>query len=249
MPVHDWTRVDAGIFHAFRTAWLPHLQEALNQGLLPDGFYALAEQHAGLAIADILTLNSGPVRDAQNPPSAGTVAIADAPPKVARHQTVDISLLNRQRTLAIRHVSGHELVAMIEIVSPANKDRARSVRVFAEKAVDALEAGVHLLIVDLLPPGPHDPQGMHAAILRELGPANEPYDLPADQPLTLASYSAALMTNIYIEQVAPGATLPEMPLFLDPRRYINVPLEATYLAAYKGMPAFWRDVLEKTPPG
>jgi len=39
-------------------------------------------------------------------------------------------------------------------------------------------------------------------------------------------------------------TLIDMPLFLNPDRYIYVPLEATYLAAYHGMPAFWREVLE-----
>lgn len=35
-----------------------------------------------------------------------------------------------------------------------------------------------------------------------------------------------------------------MPLFLYPERYINVPLEPTYLVAYQGMPAFWRGVIE-----
>jgi hypothetical protein len=46
MPVHDWTRVDAGTFHAFHTSWLAHLMEALNAGLLPRGYYALSEQVA-----------------------------------------------------------------------------------------------------------------------------------------------------------------------------------------------------------
>jgi hypothetical protein len=39
-----------------------------------------------------------------------------------------------------------------------------------------------------------------------------------------------------------------MPLFLHSDRYINVPLESTYLASYRGMPAFWRDVLEGRQP-
>ena len=60
MPVHDWTRVEAGIFHAFHVAWIPELQKTLNGGLLPEGYYALAEQHAGRAIADVLTLHASP---------------------------------------------------------------------------------------------------------------------------------------------------------------------------------------------
>src|SRR5258708_39900981 len=56
MPVHDWTRVDAGTFHGFHTAWLTHLSETLNGGRLPKGYYALPEQHGGRLIADVLTL-------------------------------------------------------------------------------------------------------------------------------------------------------------------------------------------------
>jgi hypothetical protein len=48
MPVHDWTRVEPGSFHAFHSAWVGEIQKALNGGLRPSGFYALAEQHAGL---------------------------------------------------------------------------------------------------------------------------------------------------------------------------------------------------------
>ena len=47
MPVHDWTRVDAGVFHDFHSSWIIHLKEALNAGLLPGDYYAQAEQHAG----------------------------------------------------------------------------------------------------------------------------------------------------------------------------------------------------------
>jgi hypothetical protein len=40
-----------------------------------------------------------------------------------------------------------------------------------------------------------------------------------------------------------------MPLFLNRERYVGLPLESTYQAAYQGMPAFWCEVLEaKSPP-
>jgi len=50
------------------------------------------------------------------------------------------------------------------------------------------------------------------------------------------------------EHFAIGSPLAEMPLFMRPDRHINVPLEPTYQAAYRGMPAFWRDVLEGRSP-
>jgi hypothetical protein len=43
MPIHDWTRVDAGIFHAFHHDWITYISSALNRGLLPPRFYALPE--------------------------------------------------------------------------------------------------------------------------------------------------------------------------------------------------------------
>src|SRR5262249_17981173 len=159
MPVHDWTRVEAGIFHGFHTMWTVALNNALNAGLLPPGYYALPEQHAGRAIADILTphTSTDPGVAPWLPPDQGGIAVAEAPPRVHRKQSVELAPLTRRRSLAIRHVSGHHLVALIEIVSPANKDRAGSIEELVEKAAAALEHGIHLLLVDLFPPGPHDP--------------------------------------------------------------------------------------------
>jgi hypothetical protein len=68
--------------------------------------------------------------------------------------------------------------------------------------------------------------------------------LPTDKPLTLAAYVATALPEAWIEPLAVGGTLPDGPLFLQPDRHINVPLEATYQAAYRGVPAYWRGVLE-----
>ena len=250
MPVHDWTRVEAGIFHAFHVAWVPEIQKALNSGLLPEGYYALAEQHAGRSIADVLTLHVSPDSSEPLPLSPATrgIAVAEAPPRVRRKRTIELAALSRRRSLAIRHVSGHRLIALVEIVSPANKDRASHVEQFAAKAVDALDAGVHLLLVDLFPPGPHDPQGIHGILHDRLQEPDEPYDLPAGEPLTLAGYAAGPQVDVYLEHLAVAAALPDMPLFLRPDTYVPVPLELTYQAAYQGMPAFWRAVLEGRAP-
>ena len=251
MPVHDWTRVEAGIFHDFHVGWIPEIRKVLNGGLLPEGFYALAEQHAGRSIADVLTLHASEPPAVPFPPplppATGGIAVAEAPPQVRRRQTIDQAALIRRRSLAIRHVSGHRLVALIEIVSPANKDRPRHVEDFAAKAVSALEVGVNLLVVDLFPPGLNDPHGLHGIIVQRLEESDEPYDLPAETPLTLASYAAGPQVEVYLEHFAVGTVLSDMPLFLRPDRYVNVPLESTYQAAYQGMPAFWRAVLEGRP--
>jgi hypothetical protein len=118
--------------------------------------------------------------------------------------------------------------------------------VFVTKAVEALDLGVHVLLLDLLRPGAHDPRGMRAAVWNEFDEG--PHDLPALEPLTLASYAAGPPVNAYLEHLAVGGALPEMPLFLSPDRYVPVPLEATYQAAYRGVPRFWREFLEGHRP-
>ena len=174
--------------------------------------------------------------------------MAEPSPRVRRGQTVEPAALARRRTLEVRHVSGHRLVALVEVVSPANKDRPQTVEDFAAKAVSALDVGVHLLLLDLFPPAPYDPEGMHGIIRQRLAQSDESYDLPDDEPLTLASYAAGPQVEVCLEHLAVGAALPEMLLFLRADRYINVPLEPTYQEAYRGMPAFWRDVLEGRSP-
>jgi hypothetical protein len=48
----------------------------------------------------------------------------------------------------------------LEIVSPGNKSGKAALARFVEKTVDFLEAGVHVLVVDLFPPSVRDPQGI-----------------------------------------------------------------------------------------
>jgi hypothetical protein len=236
MPVHDWSRVDAGALHAFHTAWITHLSEALNGGVLPSGYYALPEQHMGRFIADVLTLQ------APAPIEGGGLAVAESQPKVRRKLSASSAARGRGRTLTIRHVSGNRIVALVEIVSPANKDRRSHVEEFIDKAEIALLHGINLLLVDLFPPGAHDPHGMHGELWERFD--DEPYVPPADEPLTLASYVAGPRPDAYEEPLAVGSPLAEMPLFLNPDRYVNVPLETTYLAAFRGLPAFLREALE-----
>src|SRR5690242_10795770 len=120
MPVHDWTRVDAGTFHAFHTRWISEIMGALNTGLLPEGYYAMAEQVATRMQTDVLTLRA-PLPALRPVPDAGGVAVAVAPPSAQMIARPDPSRKPRRvgrrgRHLVIRHISGHQVVALIEIV-------------------------------------------------------------------------------------------------------------------------------------
>ena len=65
--------------------------------------------------------------------------------------------------------------------------------------------------------------------------------MPADKSLTLA----AEPKTAYVQPIEVGDAMPPMPLFLTADYYVNVPLEATYQAAYAGEPRFYRSLLEQ----
>ena len=91
MPIHDWSRVPAGLFHHFHQHWAVSICDALNAGRLPKGYSALIDH------------------------------VATAPPKTrfvsqASDEDIDAARANR---IAIHHPLG-DVVAIIEIVSPGN---------------------------------------------------------------------------------------------------------------------------------
>lgn len=140
------------------------------------------------------------------------------------------------------------MVSAIEVVSPGNKAGKRDVREFVAKAADFLRRGINLLVVDPFPPGPQDPQTLHKLIWDEFD-EGLPFELPADEPLLLASYRAAVplvefTPEAFIEPIGVGAELPEMPVWLDADFYVNLPLERTYRAAWDVCPADFRHFVE-----
>jgi hypothetical protein len=245
MTVHDWTRVSAGTFHHFHNLWIGDLCKALNSGLLPADYYAMGEQIAQDVAPDVLTLQVPEWRDQPSGTPAGATAVAEAPPAVSVATRLDreaVLYARRRRTLVIRHVSGHRIVALLEIISPGNKSSRQEWERLLDKLTGALSQGYHLLVVDLFPPGPLDPEGIHGALVEAL--VGGEYEMNADKPLTLAAYAAGATVDAYVEPISVDDPLPDMPLFLDPRWYVNVPFQATYAAAWSGMPSVWKQVLE-----
>jgi len=241
MPIHDWTKVSAGIYHHFHEGWIIHLAEALNQGILRRPYYALAEQVAGDINPDVLTLSQKD-RSRSDPHTHGTTALAEVPPKVSYTQSMELhAYVRKQHALVIRHSSKDRIIAIFEAVSPGNKSSRRELNRFLKKAAATLVQGIHLTFVDLFPPGRYDPQGIHTALCERLEAGMEP--LPFDKPFIAASYSAGRITEAFVESLAVGDSLPEMPLFLDPGHYVKLPLELAYQAAYLGLAEVWRDVL------
>jgi hypothetical protein len=243
MPVHDWTRVSDGTFHDFYYSWVLEIKRALKRGLLPKGYYVMAEQFGGdLGAPDVLTLQAAGTQPESEGPLPGTATLTESPPVVHARTTIPRDSYARlQRTLVIRHTSNDRIVAMIEVLSPGNKSSRHALRSLLDKAVAALDAGVHLLLVDVHPPGPRDPHGIHGAVLNEIG--TEEYVLGRERPLTVAAYIGGAVVQAFVDHFAVGeAILPGL-LFLTRENYVRVPLEATYLAAWEDVPPQYQEVL------
>jgi hypothetical protein len=246
MPMHDWTRVEAGIFHAFHHEWISEISRDLNRGLLPETYYALPEQVTAGFGPDVLT-PQGQASDENSSAmdAGGTVATTTlkARPETRIIAESEAEFYRRKKSsIVVRHVSGDRIVAMLEIMSPGNKSNQHAFQAFVDKACELLEHRIHLLVIDPFPPGPRDPNGIHAAIWEQI--EDDPFHPPADEPLMLAAYECDLTMRAYIETTAVGQLLPEMPLFLEPNGCIMVPLEQTYSTAFAVMPRRWQTVLE-----
>ena len=229
MPIHDWTRAPAGLFHHFHQRWSVAICDGLNDGRLPEGYYALLEQHAVGVVPDVLTLPDAP-------PSARFVSRAGE----------DDVYAARANRVAVRSPAG-QVVAVIEIVSPGNKNSRHAVRSFVEKSLELLRRGVHLLVADLFPPSPRDPQGLHPLIWGEI--REEPFALPPDKPLTLAAYDAGPPVTAYVEPAAVGEPVPDMPVFLDADTYVRAPLEASYQETWSRCPREFREAVVTSARG
>jgi len=208
MPMHDWTKVSAGVYHNFRYLWLASIMDRLNAGLLPKGLFAMAEQGVDDPEDDLTMTDQ--------------LWYARKSNRIAIHRGIDT------------------VVAVIDIVSPGNKESNRSFRDFATKSATLIRNGVYLCVIDPFPPGPFDPQGLHQAIWLEA--FGRPEDEPHPKPLRVVSYDANSVPNAYFQSLAVGEFSPVMPLFIDAGNHIMVPLEETYQATWNVLPIELREV-------
>jgi hypothetical protein len=126
---------------------------------------------------------------------------------------------------------GARLAAVVELISPANKDRPDRRRAFAAKCVAYLQRGVGLINVDIVT---ESRANLHNDVLELLGHA--PAAMPADVHLYAAAYHPtrrgdANLLDLWPEPLTVGQPLPLLPLALRGAFRVPVDLEATYTEA------------------
>ena len=138
MPIHDWTRVQSGLFHEFHQSWSVRIKDALN-GALPKGYYALVEQKVDGPEPDVIAVEMK-TRGKGEPPRGATATLE--PPKTAltAHVAPDaVRYARKANRISIRHPLG-------DVVAVDCDTKARTVTLTGKNmdlsaVADALHAG------------------------------------------------------------------------------------------------------------
>lgn len=233
MPLHDWTRATDNVFHNFHVHWIVELGDALNSGLLPEGYLARAEEYLGPFPADVLALETG---SGGTPPSLGG-ASGLVPTTTIAPAHLDVW---RQRRIAIFSARDERRVAVIEVVSPGNKDSERRASQFRDKVLECLGSGLHVLLLDVLPATRPAP-GFGAAVAETLGSPSAPREGRCVTSFEVQPQPPVV--RVYHQPFALGAALPSAPLFLEVGRHVTVPLDDTYARSFARLPRVDRERL------
>jgi hypothetical protein len=221
MPLHDWT--DRENFDGFHTYWMTEIARQLR-AKLPPGYRAVIGTSPTVSVGgelrhpDVAVTNGSP-----RPPTPGTARAPDAEVAVA------MSVLDEDLTLQVER--NGRLVAVVELVSPRNKDRPSARDTYATRYLGYLQGGVHLLVVDVhrRPIGFSFPQRIAAELQAEL---------PAPPAPSAVSYRAGGPTPdggrflaVWSEPLTVGQPLPEVVLPIAAALDVTINLEASYTLA------------------
>lgn len=241
MPIHDWTRVKSYVFRDFHAAFTVQIAGLFNTGGLPAGHFAMTDRKIQLhesdrrSIAEVL---------ADQP-----IVVGEAGPRLRFEWGVrPLRYLRKQPRVKIYRAADRHVVAVIETVRPDNKQSPAGVRRFAEKVAAYIESGVHVVVIDLLPPGDSDPRGIPGAVWEYF--ARKTFPTPtAAEPLSVTAFrSHTSWAETFLEPTAVGRTFPLIPLFLTTDLSVPTDQEATYSKAVTGMAGHYRAMLEGNAP-
>src|SRR5205807_1392264 len=132
---------------SFHGAWAEAIASALNQSLLPERYVAEARvKFGGQVEIDVGTFAENGALPKMD---SGGVAVW-APPQPVATAPLDFQDPEIFEVQVLNDDEGPRLVAAIELVSPANKDRPANRRMFAAKCASYLQSGVSVIIVDVV---------------------------------------------------------------------------------------------------
>jgi hypothetical protein len=223
MPLHDWSLLPEwdGVHQLWITALFYEIKSKL-----PAGY------RAGLATVPGLTIG-GPVThpdvNVHRSPPPPTSPDPDGLETFAYDDIVSALTLNTSMVIHVRRQ--RDLVAVLELISPRNKDRERTRTTTRDRLLGYLMLGVHVMYIDI------HAQPFDFSLADSLANALEIPQPPCPSPHALAYAvggeldGGGRQLSVRRAPLTIGRPLPPMPLPLQEDKAIILDLEVTYSKA------------------
>jgi hypothetical protein len=216
-------------FHSF---WAVGIGENLNR-LLPPRYRALVQTHLGSQVeADVAEFEraTDSAEEKVNGPAGGVALHTYAPPVAA--MTMPAVYPDEMEVQVIDRRGSMRLVAVVELVSPRNKDRPEARGAFAAKCAAYLERGVGVVVADTVTSHHFH---LHNELVRVLQLAST-FVLPEAEYLSAIAYRPVRRSDkneidVWPAPLVVGEPLPTLPLALRGARAVPLDLEGTYTQA------------------
>ncbi len=201
--------------------------------VLPKGYEAAPRVHLGsFCEIDIATFHTDET-EPREPGSArhgGSAVALEAPPKPSLTVETDLAVQDEYEVRVYDAKRGRRLVATIEIVSPANKDRPEHRAAFVAKCLTLLQQQVSVSIIDVVTVRDFN---LYMQLLDQIGHTDSSLGSPpAELYAVTCRLRAAQSVNLLDAWTYPlvvGESLPRrLPLWLADGFSINLDLEAGY---------------------
>jgi Protein of unknown function (DUF4058) len=215
-------------WQAFHSRWASAIADSLNDQGLPEYLFAEPTIDIGGQVqVDVATLEeiAAPVSNGNLATATMAAAVKAAP---APTWVIPAVFPDSFEIRVISTEGGPKLVAAIELVSPANKDRPQSRRVFAVKCASYLAQGIPLIVVDLVT---SRLANLHNEILDVMETAS--FRLPDEPRLYATAYRPVRREeceeiDAWAATFVVGDRLPSLPLYVAADLAVTVDFEATY---------------------
>jgi hypothetical protein len=199
--------------------------------LLPKGYVAGPKIHAGSQVEiDVAAFEQ---EDAPRLPSydpdGGAATAIWAPPEPTIVVETEIPDYDEYEVRIYDAERGRQLVAVIELVSPGNKDRVEKRNAFVGKCAALLQKGIAVSIVDVVTPRQFN---LYAELLQFLGQSDPTL---GDPPSHLYAVSCRwrpqlkrMLLQTWSHTLTLGQLLPTLPLWLSGKLAVPLDLEQSY---------------------
>lgn len=160
---------------------------------------------------------------------SGTATATWAPPEPTLTLDLDPTEIYEYEVLIFDQQRGRELVAAIELVSPANKDRPETRQAFVSKCAALLQRKICVSIVDLVTVKHFNLYCEVLDVFCQTDPAFAPTP-PATYAVTCRSHNLATRSRFesWAYPMVIGEKLPVLPIWLDNDHAISLDLEVSY---------------------